>query len=248
MSKRVGIVMILVTGLILITTFGVLSAGISRPNSYQLQGDRAPGVAVASPTPYFYLDPQVLNLRPGDVTELTVRTSHVDDLGGVNIHLRWDPSLIRVVDTNPLVEGVQVLDGNVFEGSSSYRPPGSGNSVDNGTGELSYARVLVGSSGVSGEFSVAIIPVQALAIGSCDAEFFGETMMTSLSTGDIRSGAVNGEIVVSETIEPPTATLTPTPEETLPVPTETRTPTNTPTAAPIENGLFLPIVFRDAPA
>lgn len=241
MSKRTGIVMILITSITLMITSGALNAGVVRTIS--LTAPRG-GLqdATTTPTPYYYIDPLALRLQPDDVAEVTVRTSHVDDLGGVHVHLRWDPNLLRVIDTNPLVDGVQVLDGNLFEGQNSFSPPVVGNMVDNDLGELHYVRTMVrspgGPTGVSGEFSVAIIPVQARAIGSCDLAFVGETMMTRLETGDLPAGAIDGDIIVSDTAETPT----PTPEETVPIPTETATPTPMPTNTPMENGLYLPLV------
>ena len=215
--------------------------------------------ATTSATPYYYLDPQILELGTGETGEMVIRTSYVEDLSGVAVYLRWNPALVHVVDANPSLEGDQIMPGNLFEGYSTYRPPHEGNAVDNLAGQLSYVLLLTGQpAGVSGEWSVATITFQAVGFGSCTVEFYGDTLMTGSDGLSIPSGWFDGEVrVVSQTSTPtpivtvPSPTDTPVPTITPPTPTATA-PTPTPTQIitcwdRIGNGGFETIIGNDAP-
>ena len=186
----------------------------------------------AMPTPYFYLDPQVLALSPGGSGQVVIRTSHVDDLCGVEVHLRWDPALVEVVDADSdPSNGVQLLPGDLFEGHLvwSYK----WNEADNTTGQLQYSLTLnEGFHCVSGQWSVAIVTFHAIGEGACSLSFF-ESLMSNPNTGDIRSGCIDGEVRVAPPsptpTQTPTVTDTPTPTMT-PTPSRTSTPSATSTA------------------
>lgn len=253
----------------------VLGDGGSSPNLDPVstplaQGswERAPGSGrepsleepLAVATPYFYLDPQSLVLGAGQTGEMAIRTSYVEGLGGAEVHLRWDPAVVQVVDANPALPGTQVLEGDLFDGYNTIRPQQGANAVDNVTGELAYAIALVGTSGLTGQWTVAVITFQAGISGSTIVEFYGDTLMANPTTGDILSGWQDGDVTViantpTLTATPthtatPTGTLTPTAtlEPTLPSPTQTPTTQPTmppPTATPtltcgdlLENGGF----------
>ncbi len=184
----------------------------------------------AVPTPYYYLDPQILRLNPAGTAQVVIRTSWVDDLCGIEVHLRWDPTLIEVVDADPSVEGVQILPGDLFAGHNvwSFR----WNSADNRTGELVYTLVLnEGFNCLSGQWSVATVTFRALGEGNSSLTFFDSFMASAI--GEIPSGHMDGMVIVAQPSPTPTNTpipsLTPTPTETA-TPTGTLTPTSTPTA------------------
>lgn len=210
--------------------------------------DEAPvqTTATAFPTPYYYVDPQVLELNPGETGDMVIRTSYVEGLGGVEVWLRWDPSLVSVEDANPSHDGVQVLPGDLFDGHFTYTVP-SGNEANNVSGELLYVLGLSVDHthpGVSGEWSVATVTFRGVGTGSSAVEFLDEiedhiekkTYMTSPAGLSISCGWIDGEVHVAEpTATPsqtptitPTATPTSTNEPTIPAtlpPTETETPT-----------------------
>ena len=194
-------------------------------------------------TPYYYLDPQVLELGPGEVGTVTIRTSHVEGLGGVEVYLLWDPSILEVVDADPSLSGVQLTPGDLFEGHNTFRP-WHGNEADNAAGRLSYVLSLVEASCLTGEWSVATITFRAVGSGTSSLTFGSETMMACGGL-DLPIGWINGEVrVVTATSTPttvPTQPLTPTAtlEPTLPPPTVAPTLPPTPTCWDlIENGGF----------
>ena len=204
-SRRMGLaLLLLVTGLLLSGAWVAADYGTS------------------SATPYFYLNPQVLELGPGETGDVIIHTSYVEQLGGVEVHLRWDPLLVEVVDE-------QVQPGNVFEGYNVY--PGA-NQVDNAAGQLDYALALMGwYPPVSGQFTVAAVTFRAIGSGSSDVEFYGSTQMARNDGVDISHDWVDGEVRVVEATSTPTTTptTTSTSEPTIVPPTYTPTATVTPT-------------------
>jgi hypothetical protein len=222
-----------------------------------------------SPTPYYYVSPQTLSVRPGQQVSVEIRTSHVPELGGVQIEMDWDPTLLRAIDALPAELGVQLLPGNLFEGLNPISPP-NGNWIDNATGHLSYSSSLTNSpSHVAGAWTVGTITFEALAQGVTALHFDPEaTWMSHPAWGNVWCGWQDGVVTVVEpTATPtitqtptqtPTVTLTPTWDPSVPTYTPTATATATleptipaatmtptPTATSQFTGLFLPLVFRD---
>jgi hypothetical protein len=177
---------------------------------------------------------------------MNIRTSYVEDLGGVEVHLQWDPEILEVMDAIPAEEGVQILPGDLFEGHNTFRPP-NGNSVDNGEGQLVYVVSLVeGRSGVSGEWSVAVATFRAKGKGATSLTFYGDTLMANASIGNILSDAVGGRVHVAEPTHTPSPTATPTRVETIPEPTVPE-PTTEPslTSTPMLGYLYVPLVTKN---
>jgi hypothetical protein len=236
-----GLMALVLAGGMLLLGAWAMAEGLTAPPAPQAS---APQLAV-SPTPYYYLDPPLLELPPGGTGQVTIRTSAVEGLGGVEVHLRWDPALVEVLDTDLATPGVQIEPGNLFLGYATYRPP-HGNEANNAAGTLIYALSLTGEQvGVNGAWSVARITFHAKSSGTTVLAFYGDTLMANPQTGDIPCGWVDGQVRVLEPTPTPTdtPTITPTPSPTdtpTPVPT---VPTPTPTATPscchiLENGSF----------
>lgn len=222
--------------------------------------------ATVSPTPYYYTDPEVLELGLGESGDMVIRTSYVEGLGGVELWLRWDPSAVSVEDADPSTDGVQILPGDLFDGYYTIRPP-NGNSADNVAGELLYVLSMsMGDThpGVTGEWSVATITFRGVGTGQSALEYFDEIediYMTNPSGLSISCGWVDGEVRVAEPTSTPTQTptvthtATPTstgeptipvtipPEETVPAATETPTTTLAPT---IMSYVRIPLIIRDS--
>jgi hypothetical protein len=184
-----------------------------------------------SPTPYFYFEPQILEVGPGGTGQMDIRTSWVDGLGGVEVHVRWNPACLQVVDADPLLPGTQILPGDLFTGHNTYQPI-NGHVVDDVAGELTYALALVAPQSLAGQWTVARITWQALGAGVCPVEFFGNTKMAASETGDVPSAWIDGEV----RIVPPTPTPTLVP--TLPTPTPTVAPTVVVCENVVQNGGF----------
>lgn len=69
----------------------------------------APAVAQGNGT--VRLDPPSLALQPGERGEVQVWVDGVTDLAGAEVHLAYDPALVKVVDADPETEGIQIAHG-----------------------------------------------------------------------------------------------------------------------------------------
>ena len=211
-------------------------------------------------TPYFFLEPSHLRMEAGESKEMVIRTSYVHRLTGVVVYLTWNPSLLRVVDQDLDLPGVQVSEGNLFAGYPTFQPP-PGNDANNTTGELFYALGLRSGSALSGEWTVATIRFEALHGGLSDVDFGPGTKMANREVGDIPTGWIDGQIQVGDmtpTTTPtssatltPTATETATQQPTVPLPTDTPTPvatvpepTQTPTPTLVDR-LAIPMLMKN---
>jgi len=235
---------LLLLGAFLVCSSALVSAYSARdalsPGLFAMKGRLGDEpLAVADPTPYFYLSPTILELGPNGIGDMEIRTSSVTDLAGVQFDLQWDPTLVEVVDADPGKLGVQITRGDMFDGYNTFSPA-NGNLVDNVTGKLSYAIALVGADiGVSGVFHVGTVRYHAIGTGTSSVVFTGTIFMVGRGGVDIPSGYGNGEIRIVGVTLTPTVTPTETEIPTVPVPTETTIPTMTeiptipvPTATP----------------
>lgn len=170
----------------------------------------------ASPTPYFYLEPQHVEFVAGQTAQMHIRTSFVENLSGVEVHLQFDPAHVQVVDAEPAQDGVQLLPGDLFVPNLTFCPTG-GNTVDNGSGRITYALTLLPPpTAMTGEWTVATIIWRAPvgAQGPCAVRFVGNNRMASPSTGDIPSGSIDGQVQVWVITATPTAAPTGVPSPT----------------------------------
>jgi hypothetical protein len=58
------------------------------------------------------LEPDTLELAPGDEGTLEIRVENVEQLAGVELHLTFDPVLLEVTDQNAAEDGVQIAHGD----------------------------------------------------------------------------------------------------------------------------------------
>ncbi len=119
-------------GLALILAFALLCMGVwlfADPNlvppwarAEEVACTHSTGVVPeVSPTPYFYLDPPIVQLVPGSDGQVLIRTSYVESLRAVQVFLHWNPNLAEVVDMDPIQEGVQAEPGDLFAGYNVMR-------------------------------------------------------------------------------------------------------------------------------
>ncbi|MFQ5342356.1 MAG: cohesin domain-containing protein, partial [Anaerolineae bacterium] len=57
------------------------------------------------------IQPAAQTINVGDTTTVDVQIDNVSDLFGVDLQISFDPSIVKVVDSNPLVPGDQVEPG-----------------------------------------------------------------------------------------------------------------------------------------
>lgn len=177
-----------------------------------------------------YLLPASFALQPGQTVNLNVHIDQVVDLYGLDIYLRFDPSVLEVVDADPGASGVQLSPGN-------FPDPATGfvfmNTANNTTGDIRYVLILLHPAPAATGSGIAVrITFRARALGSSNVNFedLGLVNKSGEPVSALRAGATL-TVAYPPTITPtPTATVPPSSTPTLTMtPTSTSTPTLTPT-------------------
>ncbi len=75
-----------------------------------------------------------LSLGVGGISEVTLSVTDVEDLYAVEVHLRFDPAILDIVDAEGRTDGVRVTDGSLLDVGFSVV-----NAVDNLVGSMDYA-------------------------------------------------------------------------------------------------------------
>ncbi|MFQ6058430.1 MAG: cohesin domain-containing protein [Anaerolineae bacterium] len=175
-----------------------------------------------------FVSPSSQEIEVGQMATVDIRIERVTDLYGVDMHLRFDPTVLEVQDAAPLQPGVQIQPG-------TFPDPGWGfvltNTADNDTGEISYIMTLIHPSPAANGSGVAA-RVTFKGVGSGASAIAFDSLVLSDSGGhDITATTLGGIIVVAPSpSSTPTSTLTAT--SSPPVPSSTPTPTSTPTVTP----------------
>jgi LysM repeat protein len=180
------------------------------------------------------IDPSSDEVTVGEKTTVDVRIEGVTGLYGAEVQLTFDPELLKVVDADPDMAGVQIQPGTF---PNPYFP--AQNVVDQTAGKIEFAASQgPGDEPVSGSGVFAKITFKGKAAGT-SAVSFDEILLSDQEGEVITADTQDGSITVTdeEDTPTPTATPTPTPEDTAtptPTPEETATPTPTPedTATP----------------
>jgi LysM repeat protein len=158
------------------------------------------------------IQPDSQTIQVGDTTTVDVQVENVSNLFGVDLQLSFDPSIVQVVDSNPLVPGVQIEPGSFLDISG-----GNGfvvdNSVDNTAGTITYAATLLAPAApVSGSGPLVRITFEGVAEGE------SSVMLTSVLLSDdkaqpIEASTADGRIIVEGEGVPPTKPPTEVPGE-----------------------------------
>jgi hypothetical protein len=195
--------------------------------------------------------PSPVQIGWGGVRNVDIQVDNVVGLYAAQVRVAFPSANTQVVDADPGLSGVQILDGTLMAG------PGQEmytilNDANNTTGVLEYIVALTGaSSAVTGSGVLATIPLTSLAVGSARMSFV-EVILCQQSGGTITVQLADGGgadvVVSSETWTPtstplglPTATpsstplvsATPTPSVNPSIPASV-TSTHTPTLVPSE--------------
>lgn len=104
--------------------------------------------------------PSSQELISGETTTVEIRLENVTNLYGADVHMRFDPTKLEVVDADPAMPGIQIQSG-AFQGSTVL------NAVNNGTGEIEYAVALQSPAPpVSGAGVLATVRFKGIGVGS----------------------------------------------------------------------------------
>jgi hypothetical protein len=145
-------------------------------------------------------------------------------IDGVDLfYLKFNPSILQVVDANGSASGVQITPGSLL-------PQTLSNTADNSTGKITFSQVTTGGTTYTGSGILASITFKAAFNGTSSLTFDftpGSTADTNVAGGGVdKLTSVNS---ASFTVTGGVVNPNPTP---TPVPTPTPTPTPTPIPPP----------------
>lgn len=111
-----------------------------------------------------FLEADRTTAAPGETVTVSVMLDDYDDLYGTQLQVRYDSSLLRLVDQDNEAAGVQLRPGGIFAGNRLEQLL---NEADEVSGTAVYAGVLAGEpEGVSGTEPVSIVDLVFEPIGT----------------------------------------------------------------------------------
>lgn len=127
------------------------------------------------------LNPSAISTAAGQnftvTVELDTKTLAIE---GVDIYsLRFDPTVLQVVDNNSSQSGVQITAGSLM-------PTTVVNRVDNSKGTVQFSQITQGGSKYTGKGTLATITFRALKSGNASLKFdheSGKTSDTNVASG-----------------------------------------------------------------
>lgn len=197
-----------------------------------------PAVAAA---PTVVLGNSTLELAPGQTASLPVAVTDVQDLYGLEIHLRFDPAVIQVADADLGRDGIQVAAGSFLSADFVAQ-----NQADNQAGSIDYAVTQTNpNEPKSGSGTLLVIQFQGSAAGRVSqlevtngilTTRDGELIPVTFANGEVRvtgASAVGGRDTATPEPDPvavPVAATVPAPLE-APLPSSSSDDNAAPTAA-----------------
>ncbi len=172
------------------------------------------------------LNPSTATVNVGESVVVDVLIDDVTDLFGADVRLKYDPSVLEVVDANTLVPDTQIESGN-FPDISSGMGFVAQNVVDLEEGTIGYATTLLSpAEPVSGSGTLASITFRGKTTGNSDISF------TSILLSDSNANQIpvtkSGASLTVVAGGPPAPSATPEPTAT-----ESPTPATEPTSTPV---------------
>ena len=165
----------------------------------------------------------VLEVAAGQTAPLSVAVTDVQDLYGLELHLRFDPAVVQVADADPGKDGIQVAAGDFLSADFVAQ-----NQADNQAGSIDYAVTQVNPNEPrSGSGTLLVIRFQGGAAGGASplevtngllTTRDGDLIPVTFASGEVRvkgASAVTGSATATPTTpssggaaagDPPTAT------------------------------------------
>ena len=175
----------------------------------------------AAAAPIVSLGTGVLEVPVGQTVPLPVSVADIQDLYGIDFHLRFDPAVVQVADADPSTSGVQVAEGDFL--SADYVAQ---NEVDNQAGTIDYAVTQVNPSEPrSGGGTLLIIRFQGVGAGRT-SQLEVEDIVLTTRDGDVIPVTVMDKEIRVKDAPPVGDTATPSPTSGPPAapPSVTATP------------------------
>ena len=115
------------------------------------------------------LEPHSSSIEGSTPVSVDVVLDGLVDLYGVEVHLAFDPALVKLADSDPDFPGVQISPGSAFPRGSSFVAL---NQVDNDQGTIDFAVTLLNpAKPLHGTIVLASFSMQGLTSGSVDVKF-----------------------------------------------------------------------------
>jgi len=170
------------------------------------------------------LDPPSVQIDPGETTTIDIIIQDVEGLYGGDVQLAFDPTVIEILDADPIAPGIQIQTGTAP--SPDWRVK---NEADNTTGRIWYAVLQLNPTlPFTGTGTMASITLRGLAEGST-ALAFTYHLLGNRDGEEIPATTQDGSVTVGSPsmVDTPTPTTTNYPQaplsETVPPPTPTAT-------------------------
>ena len=142
----------------------------------------------AAAAPIVSLGTGVLEVPVGQTVPLPVSVADIQDLYGIEFHLRFDPAVVQVADADPSTNGVQVAEGDFLSADFVAR-----NEVDNQAGTIDYAVMQVNPNEPrSGGGTLLIIRFQGVGAGRT-SQLEVEAIVLTTRDGDVIPVTVTDE-------------------------------------------------------
>lgn len=143
------------------------------------------------PRAVLHTEPQATQLKVGETTTVDLMLTDVRGLYGAEIHLRFDPEALRVVDTAPDTDGVQLEPGTLPAPDFVVQ-----NEANNDAGTIDYAVTqLPPSKPGEGNGVIARITLQAIK-PSVSSLQFEQFLLADTVGGNIDALPQDGQITV----------------------------------------------------
>ena len=163
----------------------------------------------------------VLEVPVGQTVPLPVSVADIQDLYGIEFHLRFDPAVVQVADADPSTSGVQVAEGDFLSADFVAQ-----NEVDNQAGTIDYAVTQVNPNEPrSGGGTLLTIPFQGVGAGRT-SQLEVEAVILTTRDGDVIPVTVTDEEIRVKDAPAIGDTATPSPTSGPPAapPSVTATP------------------------
>jgi hypothetical protein len=146
---------------------------------------------LAQPSATLRIMPQAVKIRVGEQVTVDLTIEKVSELYGAQIHLKFDPSVIKVIDADPGQEGVQIEPGTLPIPDFVVL-----NAVDNQAGTIDYASTqLPPNKPGEGDGVIASVTFQAKKAAVSDIQF-DQYLLADTKGGNINATPQHGQIRV----------------------------------------------------
>jgi hypothetical protein len=147
---------------------------------------------VAQPQTTVRIHPESPRVKLGQVTQVDLSIERVSGLYGAEIHLRFDPEVLEVVDADPTQEGIQLEPGTLPLPDYVVQ-----NQADNVQGTIHYAATqLQPNKPGDGDGVIARIMFRGKKASTSPIEF-EQFVLADTTGGDIEAVSQDGQIKVS---------------------------------------------------